>query len=161
VRIDGVKQPGSASDIAFYTYQIGVSSLYERPWNGFTFSLGNSFIYAGDASFGDEDETVEGYGAYRVGVAARHPLGFEIWTIEPDAGLYFVYNLFTPSLEFTRFRQSALEVDHLYEIGATIGTESPLDLPLIGRALDDMRIGASYDVAEGLDGFRLTFGFPF
>jgi hypothetical protein len=24
-----------------------------------------------------------------------------------------------------------------------------------------MRIGASYDVAEGLDGFRLTFGFPF
>jgi hypothetical protein len=153
----------------FYTYQIGVSSLYTRRWNDFTFLLGNAFIYAGDASFDDGpddlDDNVEGYGTFRTGIEGRYPLGFTIADFAPDAGVFFVYNLFTPSLEFTRVARAALEIDQIFEVGGTIGAARPYEvewLPdMVNDALNDFRIGVGYQSGKDLDGVRLTFGVPF
>src|SRR5690606_12269297 len=166
IQVNGVKQRVSSDETAFYTYQIGISSIFHYPWNDFTFLFGNAFIYAGDASFDDgEDESVEGYGTFMTGIEGRHPLGFEIGDFVPDAGVFFVYHLFTPSLEFTRVGRTTLEIDQIFEVGGTIGLARPYEVSwapeMLNEALADFRIGIGYQSGEDLDGVRLTFGFPF
>lgn len=146
----------------FYTYQIGVSSLYERPWRTFTWLLGASVIRAGDGTFDRGDEaTAEDYTALRAGTELRHPLWFDVRGRIPDAGITFVYDYFLPRLQFTRAGRADLEVDQIFEFGLTVGSSTPLDLPWLGGLLDGIRIGASYQKADGLDGFRITTGLPF
>jgi hypothetical protein len=166
IQRDGVVEPLSSDEDAFYTYQIGLSSLYQRRWRDFVFSLGNAFIYAGDATLDDDpDDVVEGYGTFRTGVEARHPLGFRIADFIPDVGAFFVYHLFTPNLEFTRIGEAALEIDQIFEVGGTIGAteESRIGwLPgFLNRAVNRFAVGIGYQSGEGLEGFRLTFGYRF
>lgn len=165
-QVNGQKIGLDTDENGFYTYQIGLSSVLRYPWNDFTFLLGNAFIYAGDASFTDsEDDAVEGYGTFRTGVEGRHPLGFRIGEIVPDAGVFFVYNLFTPSLEFTRTQRQSLEIDQIFEIGGAIGLAQPYEISwapeTLNDALDEFRLGVGYQTGKDLDGVRLTFGFPF
>jgi hypothetical protein len=101
-----------------FTYQIGISSLYERKFDQLTFSFGNAFIYAGDAPLSSNSSaTIEGYGTYRSGIDFRHPLGFKIGDLVPDASLFFIYSLFTPALKFTRIGDDALSVPQIFEFG--------------------------------------------
>ncbi|HZR81490.1 MAG TPA: hypothetical protein VFD92_10380 [Candidatus Binatia bacterium] len=150
------RTPVELDDTSFYTYQAGASSLLQREVGGFTFGLGNSFVYAGNATL-DGDPSVEGYGALSTGVEAKHALGFRVWSLVPDASLFFIHDYFTPSLQFTRTARSNLEVDNLFEIGVTFGSETPIEVPF----LEDLRLGGSYQFGNGLDAVRLNFGFPF
>jgi hypothetical protein len=160
--VGGQQLPLSGSDQALYTYEIGVSSLYQRKCQAFTFYLGNALIRAGDATFsGGDSDTAEDYTTFRTGVEGRHLLGFQVGHIVPYGGLFFVYHHFFPSLQFTRATKTDLEVNEIFEVGATVGSTTPLELPLIGNLLDDMRIGVSYQAAHGLNGVRLSLGFPF
>jgi hypothetical protein len=152
----GARTPVPVDESGFYTYQIAASSLLEHRVGKWTFGLGNSFGYAGNSSL-EGDPSVEGYGEISAGVEARHPLGFEAWSAVPDASLFFIYDFFTPRLQFTRVSRDDLEVQNLYEVGVTFGSETPLDVPL----LHDLRIGASYQFGSDLDAVRLSFGFPF
>jgi hypothetical protein len=159
----GQKEDVPTSETGFYTYQIGISGLYTHRWNEFRLLVGTAFIYAGDASFSDDD--VEGYGTLKTGVEGRYPLGFQIGEFIPDAGAFFAYNFFTPSLQFSRVERAALEVDQIFEVGGTIGASEPFTIPwvpeMVDHALDDFRIGVGYQTGKDLDGVRLTFGFPF
>jgi hypothetical protein len=157
VLASGERSSIDVPETAFYTYQVGVSSLLSRKVVGdLRLSLGNAFIYAGNESFGSSP-SVEAYGSLQTGVEARHPLGFTWRSLVPDASLFFIHYYFTPGLQFTRVQRESLRVDNLYEVGLTFGSETPLGIPLVG----DMRIGAAYQVGEELDAFRLSFGFPF
>jgi hypothetical protein len=113
-------------------------------------------MYAGNSAL-DSNPSVEGYGSLQTGVEARHPLGFKWRSMIPDASIFFIHYYFTPALEFTRVQRESLAVDNLYEFGATVGSETPLEIPF----LEHMRIGAAYQIGEDLDAFRLSFGFPF
>lgn len=149
-------------DDPFYTYQIGLSSLYERGLGEFTLSLGNAILYAGDAPF-DRNETsqIEGYGTFRTGIDVRHPLGFKWGDLAPDASLFFIYSLFTPALKFTRIGDDVLSVPQIFEVGATLGSATPLVLPGLGDLLDGMRIGLGYDRGADFEAWHVVFGFPF
>lgn len=149
-------------DETFYTYEIGVSSLYERELGKFTLSLGNAFLYAGDAPFSrTETSQIEGYGAFRTGIDVRHPLGFKWGDLRPDGSLFFIYSAFTPALKFTRIGDDVLSVPQIFEIGGTIGSSTPLVLPVLGDLLDGMRIGAGYDRGKNFEAWHVVFGFPF
>lgn len=149
-------------DEVFYAYEIGVSALYERELSDFTLSLGSAFLYAGDAPFSSSDTSQsEGYGTFRAGVDVRHPLGFEIGDLVPDASVFFIYSVFTPALKFTRVGDDVLSVPQIFEIGATLGSETPLVLPGLGDLLDGMRIGAGYDRGRDFEAWHVVFGFPF
>jgi hypothetical protein len=112
--VDGQRMQLSSPDQALYTFTIGVSGLYERRWNAFTFYLGNALIWAGDATFeGGDSETAEDYGTFRTGIEGRHPLGLRLGHVVPDGGVFFVYHYFIPSLQFTRARAASLEVDQI------------------------------------------------
>lgn len=159
VRAGAIRFPLDSSESWFYTWQVGVSTLYQRHWRDVTGNLGLALLGAGDDQF-DRSDT-EDYGTFRAGVELRHPLGFAIAGREPDAGIYTIYDRFFPSLQFTRVHRASLEVSDLVEIGATIGAASPLDLPWIGDLLDEAHIGAAYQVGDGLDAWKLSTGFPF
>lgn len=166
IQRDGVVEQQTTDEDAFYTYQIGLSSLYQRRWRDFVFSFGNAFIYAGDATFAREPgDVVEGYGTFRTGVQARHPLGFKIANFIPDAGVFFVYHLFTPALQFTRVGETSLEIDQIFEIGGTIGATQDSRIgwlpDFLNRAVNRFNIGIGYQTGQDLNGFRLSFGYPF
>jgi hypothetical protein len=165
IQREGVKQELPTSETGFYTYQIGISTMYTRRFDEFLLLVGNAFIYAGDATFDSTDDTVEGYGTFKTGVEGRYPLGFSIGEFVPDAGAFLAYNLFTPSLQFSRVERRALEIDQIFEVGGTIGASQPFTIPwvpeMVDHALDDFRLGVGYQTGEDLDGVRLTFGFPF
>jgi len=149
-------------DDPFYTYQIGLSSLYERELGEFTLSLGNAILYAGDAPFDrKENSQIEGYGTFRTGIDVRHPLGFKIGDLAPDASAFFIYSVFTPALKFTRIGDDVLSVPQIFEIGATLGSSTPLVLPWLGDLLDGMRIGLGYDRGKDFEAWHVVFGFPF
>jgi hypothetical protein len=80
-------------------------------------------------------------------------------------GVFFVYHLFTPGLQFTRIGQTELEIDQIFEIGGTIGATELSKvgwLPgFLNRAVNKFSIGIGYQTGEDLEGFRLTFGYPF
>ncbi len=146
----------------YYTYQVGVSSLFQEKVGRWTLSLGNAFIYAGTADLetdAAEGGEVQAYGALETGVEARHPLGLRVSGYAPDASLFFIWYYFAPALEFTRVGRALLQVDHLYEVGLTFGAdpETPFRIPLLGNP----RLGVSYRVGTDLDAVRLNFGFPF
>ena len=163
---NGVKENLPADENAFYTYQVGLSSVYRRDWRDFSFFFGNAFIYGGNATFdGGDDDAVEGYGTFQTGVEVRHPLGFRIADVIPDIGAFFVYHLFTPNLQFTGVEQTTIEVDQIFEVGGTIGVTEASHISwlpgFINRAVNDFSVGVGYQTGQGLEGFRLTFGFPF
>lgn len=144
----------------FYTYQFGYTALYEYVGLPFKLFFGNALIWAGDDFIGTNGD-VESYGTLRNGVEGRHPLGFDICGRVPDGGLYFIYDHFFPSLQFTRVRKASLSVSDLFEVGINIGSATALDLPWIGNTLDDVRIGIGYQAGDGLDAVKVTTGFPF
>ena len=154
-----IEVPLSTSESWFYTWEAGVSSLYQRHQRDLTGNLGMALLGAGDNTF--EGDSVEAYGSFRAGVEGRHPLGFTIEGREPDGGLYVIYDHFFPSLQFSRVRRASLEVSNLVEVGATLGAASPLELPWVGDMLDDLQLGAAYQVGDGLDAWKLSTGFPF
>lgn len=148
----------SLGETTYYTYEVGVSSLVTLGTiEKVKFDLGNAFLYAGNTQLAGVQQSPEGYGSLQTGIEGRRPLGFTWQSLVPDASLFFIYYYFTPSLQFTRIEQKSLAVDNLYEIGFTLGSETPIDAPL----LSDLRIGASYRVGTNLDAFRINFGFPF
>ncbi len=163
VRAQGEPVEGVNLDTeTFYTYEIGLTSLYERELGAFDLSLGNALIYAGDAPFTrTEASSIEGYATFRSGIDVRHPLGFKLGDLVPDASVFFIYSLFTPALKFTRIGDDVLSVPQIFEFGATVGSATPLVLPGIGDLLDGMRLGAGYDRGKDFEAIHVVFGFPF
>lgn len=153
-----VRDRQAEQDVWYYTYQVGVSSLLQHRIDRLTLGLGNAFIYAGTANL-ERAPNAQAYGALETGVEARHPLGFDVDSYEPDASLFFIWYWFTPSLEFTRVEKRTLQVDNVYEVGLSVGADAatPFDIPVLGNP----RLGVSYRVGNDLDAIRLNFGFPF
>ena len=153
-----VRDRQAEQDVWYYTYQVGVSSLLQHRIDRLTLGLGNAFIYAGTANL-ERAPNAQAYGALETGVEARHPLGFDVGSWEPDASLFFIWYWFTPSLEFTRVEKRTLQVDNVYEVGLSVGADAatPFDIPVLGNP----RLGVSYRVGNDLDAIRLNFGFPF
>jgi hypothetical protein len=138
-----------------YIYGVGVSSLYEWPWRSFRLGLGTGFSYAGNKEFhGGQGEA---FGDVKNGVEARHPLGFTVKHLTPDAGVFFVEHHFLPDAKFSRFDQPPLTVVDQYEFGLSFGSSTPIGLWF----LEGQRIGVSYRFGDGLNAVRMNLGFPF
>jgi hypothetical protein len=138
-----------------YIYTVGARSLYEHPVGDYTFMLGNGLFYAGNALF--DGGVSEDYSAIETGLAVRRPVGFEVWGIEPDLGLYGIYYYYPRPLEFQRFLQSTLRVRNQFEVGMWVGSAGPFEI----GPITDPKIGIGYIFGDDLEVFRINFGFPF
>jgi len=139
-----------------YIYSGGVRQLFEARWRGFLFGFGQALFAAGNDAF--TGGAAEVYGVFEAGVEARHPLGFRLWTLEPDVGPYFVFYHFMPDVTLSRFLNDPLDLENQYEIGFSFGSVTPITLA--GFTVEQ-RIGGSYQFGDGLEAWRLNFGFPF
>jgi hypothetical protein len=143
--------------VAFYTYTIGLTNLFEFRLGDFQVSLGHTVAWAGDDAFQSGSEQ-EAYATFDTGVEVRHPLGFTWRDITPDVGVFFVHYYFTPPATFARVGGTPLEVSNQFEFGLTVGSATPFKL--LG-VIDSPRVGVSYRFGDGLTGVRVSFGFPF
>ncbi len=144
----------SSDGRAAYIYTVGGRSLVEWPVGDYTLMLGNGLIYAGNAAFGDR---VEDYTVIETGFGARRPVGFEIWDIEPEIGVYGIHYYYPEPLVFKRFLQAPLEVRNQFELAMTVGSATPFEL----GPITDPRIGIGYIFGDDLEVLRISFGFPF
>jgi hypothetical protein len=144
-----------ASDGHFaYIYTVGAKSLVEQPWNDYTLMLGNGVFLAGNGTFGD---SVEDYSAIETGLGIRRAVGFDMWGIEPDLGVYGIYYYYPEALEFQRYRQSTLKVRNQFEIAMSLGSADSFEIGPFANP----RIGVGYIFGDGLEVLRINFGFPF
>ncbi len=146
----GLKSDGSAA----YIFSAGAKSIYEQPWDEYTFLLGNGFIYAGNAAFG---ERIEDYSVVETGFGVRRPTGFEMWGIEPEVGVYGIHYYYPEALTFQRFLEPPLKVNNQFEIAMSLGSAGPFEI----GPFTDPRIGIGYIFGDGLEVVRVNFGFPF
>ena len=144
----------SVDDSMIYVWAAGLTSLYEIFWEQFTFSIGNTFAWAGNDVFGGGQG--QDYGILENGVEARRPLGFSYKGYEPDASVFFIWYRFLPKTSFDRFLHDPLVVKNQYEIAMTAGLAEPKKVWF----LEDPRIGVGYRFGD-LNAFSVNFGFPF
>ena len=136
-------------------YTVGIKSLLTYDWKKFTFGLGNALIYAGNAELhGKEDQS---YTVIETGLSAAYPLGFSIRGYTPDLSLFAIHYRFIPETSFSRFLKNDLNVKNQFEIGTSLGSETPLKLWFI----ENPRIGVGYRFGDGLTAYTVNFGFPF
>ncbi len=155
----------------FLIYTAGITSLYEIPFGDdkqYTFALGNGLTFAGNSDV-SADIFTENYWSVETGVELRRSLGFDladlgignsdagIGKLAPELGGYFIHYYFPNPLTFTRYLNTPLEVDNQFEFGATLGSATDWELLTIRNP----KIGASYIFGDGLEVFRVNFGFPF
>lgn len=146
---------GTLDDGFDLLYAVGVSTLYEQPFQELTASLGSRLGWAGEMLTDGGAE--QSFATFQIGTEIRHPLGFAVLGRQIDLAESFVYYHFFPAAEFSMPGEQPLKVSHQYEFGATIGMAKPSTLWIF----EDPRIGASYRFGDGMTGFRLSLGFPF
>lgn len=138
-----------------WIYLFGARSVAQWQVAGYTLSLGNGVIYAGDNTIGPGFS--ENYVALEIGGEVRHPLGFSIGDWKPDLGLYAADYFYPAPLQFSRYLEPALQVHNQVEVGFSIGSAEPMKL----LWLSNPRIGAGFVFGGGLNVWRVNFGFPF
>lgn len=156
---------GAGDDNFFVTYTAGLRSLVEVPIGRYTAALGNGIIYAGNNELGGSDSA--DYWAIETGLELRRSLGFRLGDLGigalgsadviPEIGIFAIQYHFPDPLQFSRFREAPLEVRNQLELGLTLGSATPWTL----LSFSNPRIGVSYIFGDGLDVFRINFGFPF
>jgi hypothetical protein len=135
-------------------WSVGVRSLVEQPWGDFTFSLGNALLGAGNVDVNGGDAVQ--YGTLENGVAARHPLGFDIGDAKPYGSLFFIWYFFFPDMQFARAYREPLRVQNQYEVGFSAGDV----IPWTFYGLEKQQLGVSFRFGE-FSAVHMNVGFPF
>ena len=135
-------------------WSVGVRSLYEQPWQDFTFSLGQALLGAGNVDVNGGDAVQ--YGTLENGIAASHPLGFELDGTKPYGSLFFIWYYFFPDMQFSRAYRGPLLVQNQYEIGTSIGQF----IPFTFYGLEKQQVGVSFRFGE-FSAVHMNVGFPF
>jgi len=138
-----------------WVYLAGARSVAQWRAGGYTFSLGNGAVYAGDTTAGSG--FAEHYVSLQIAAEVRRPLGFQIGHWTPDIGLYAAEYYYPAPLVFSRFLHTPLRIDNQNEIGFSVGIAEPFKL----LSLSNPRIGAGIVFGGGLTVYHINFGFPF
>jgi hypothetical protein len=138
-----------------FLYAAGIGSLYVLPLEKFTARFGTKVGWAEAIPIGGG--VGQGLGALENGLEIRHPIGIKLMGRELDLGGSFIHYYFFPGAEFSLPGEKPLVVSNQYEFGFSIGFADQAKLWIF----ENPNIGASYRFGDGLEGFRINFGFPF
>ncbi len=117
--------PGLDADSPLtYTYSVGVKNIFSWQKKRFKFRFGNEISTGGNATF--DGEFKDFFAKIKFGIDARHPLGFQIKSLTPDAGIYLSYTRYLPETEIPVLNPNDLEIEDQYEIGISFGVENTL-----------------------------------
>lgn len=150
----GFGRETEASGATVYLYSAGVKTLTTRRRDGIAVSLGTNVEWNGVS--GEEGEA-DDFGLIEVGVEAQHPLPMSLSGRRMNVGPYVTLRYFCSDLVFERIGGPAIGIDGQVELGVSLGTEEPLRV--LGVKLP--RLGVAYRFGDGLESWRINFGFPF
>jgi len=138
-----------------YIYGAGLRSLVSVPYNKYTFSIGNSLILADERD--KHGDIGSGFNMFEAGLDIRHPLGTSFRGRDLDASVYCVVSRFFNSYEFVEPDGDSDNINTLFEVGLTLGTDEPFNIWKV--SLD--RIGIDYRFGDNFSGIGFNMGFPF
>ena len=148
----GRETEGSGATV--YLYSAGVKSLTTRRLEGVTVGVGTNVEWNGvSAERGGSDD----FGAIEMGVEALFPLRAALAGRRLDLGPYVILRYFYSDVVFDRIGAPAIEIDGQVELGASLGTRE--ELRVLGVKLP--RLGLAYRFGDGIEAWRINFGFPF
>ena len=151
-----------------YTHSAGVKNIFSWQKKKFKFRFGNTISAGGNGTFDGDFKDI--FAKINFGLDVRHPLGFQIKSLTPDAGIYLSYTRYLPDTEFPLLRPNDLEVNDQYEIGVSIGLENILKIEhedKLARKIINLplkllkkRIVISYRFGDGIKGIIFRFKVP-
>jgi hypothetical protein len=150
----GFGRETEASGTTVYLYTAGLKTLTTRRLDGVTVGTGTNVEWNGVSG---EEGGSDDYGVVEVGVEAVSPLRASLAGRRLTVGPYVILRFFYSDLVFERVGAAAIEIDNQVELGASVGTEEALRV--LGVKLP--RLGLAYRFGDGLESWRINFGFPF
>ncbi len=151
-----------------YTYSAGVKNILLWQKKRFKFRFGSALSAAANGTFDGDFKDI--FAKIKFGLDVRHPLGFQIKSLTPNAGIYLSYTRYLPDTEFPLLRPNDLDVNDQYEIGVSVGlenilkidNESKLSRKIINLPLKLLkkRIVISYRFGDGINGIIFRFKVP-
>ena len=142
------------NDLGFGVWSVGMRTIVTWPVGKIDLSFGTKAQYL--STFTSGLEVSDDFGEVRLGLDARHPLGFTISGNPADLSLYLIRRQYIDAI-IERTEGNSLEIEATNEVGFTFGTTPRTRLWFVKLP----RIGVGYRWGANARGFRLNFGFPF
>ena len=140
--------------LGFGMWSVGMRTLVTWPIGKIDLSFGTKVQYS--STFTSDLGLADEFGEVRVGLDARHPLGFTIGGNRADLSLYLIRRQYVDAT-IERDEGDPLEIQYTNELGFTFGTTPKTKLWFFRLP----RIGLGYRWGKNIRGLRLNFGFPF
>lgn len=141
-------------DLGFGVWSVGMRTLVTWPIGKVDLSFGTKVQYF--STFTSDLDLTDDFGEVRLGLDARHPLGFTIGGNRADLSLYLIRRQYVDAF-IARDEGTPLEIQYTNELGFTFGTTPRTKLWFFRLP----RIGLGYRWGQNIRGLRLNFGFPF
>jgi hypothetical protein len=142
------------NDLNFGIWSVGLRTLTEWESRNVLLRFGTRVQYS--SSFSSDLVLAEDFGELEVGFDAGFPLGFKIQGNTAYLSTYGMHRRYVDAV-ISRPEGNPLEVKYHSQIGVAFGTKPKIKLWFIRLP----RIGIGYRWGPNVDGFRLSFGFPF
>ena len=141
-------------ELGFGVWSVGMRTIVTWPIGKIDLSFGTKVQYL--STFTSDLDLADEFGEVRLGLDARHPLGFTIGGNRGDLSLYFIRRQYIDAV-IARDEGTPLEIQYTNELGFTFGTTPKVKLWFFRLP----RIGLGYRWGQNIRGLRLNFGFPF
>lgn len=138
----------------YWTWGVGARAGVDLPWERVATRFGGSIQVAG--SEGLPDGVSDHFTLLELGVETVFPGGLDAGDRTLDLGTYAIGRSYR-GLEFSVPDADPVSIGLQGEVGLTVGGDPPLRL----FGFDLGRLGLGYRFGSGLEGIRLSFGFPF
>lgn len=141
-------------NLGFGVWSVGMRTLVTWPIGKIDLSFGTKAQYL--STFTSDLSLADEFGEIRLGLDARHPLGFTIGGSRANLSLYLIRRQYIDAI-IARDDGDPLEIQYTNEVGFTFGTTPKTKLWFLKLP----RIGLGYRWGRNIRGLRLNFGFPF
>jgi hypothetical protein len=141
-------------DLGLGVWSFGLRTLTEWQPSRISWSLGTKVQYL--STFGSDFVLSDQFFELQVGLDVGLPLGLDIKGSEAYLSPYAIRRQFI-NVEISRPEGEPVKIDFDNEIGLAFGTRPKIKLWFVTLP----RIGIGYRWGPNIDGWRLSFGFPF
>jgi hypothetical protein len=98
-----------------------------------------------------------GFAIFETGVDYRHDTGFNLLERKVNAGVYYIYQYFTPTWDISEKPIENSSVRDIHEVGVSLGLKNPTKI--FGIPIKRVRLG--YKQGSGFKGWTFGTEFPF
>jgi hypothetical protein len=125
------------------------------------YSSGNELRWGGAirivGEYQSQSSDSNGFTMFETGIDYRLDTGFDVLERKVNAGVYYVYQYFTPAWDISKKPIENSDIRDVHEVGVSLGLKKPFKI--FGIPINRVRLG--YKRGSGLKGWSLGTDFPF